>query len=115
MVVHLDRSLVFPAVNHVRGAITKIGLGEGRSVAPVVVDCSHVYASDYTAAEGLSDMTRDFEKRGQAVLFLDMQKDVEAIFKGPDDRGVITVVRGREHLQSVLRGNKRIKVSNEWL
>ncbi len=108
LVVHLDRSLVFPSVNHVRAAVNKVGLRQGGSTAPLVIDCVHIYASDYTAAAGFADMARDFRKRGQTVLFLNMQPQVEAVFKGPDDAGSIVNVHGGDHLRAVLHGENSL-------
>ncbi len=110
--VHLDRSLVFPAVNHIRAAVNKIGMRQGGSTSPLTIDCSHIYTSDFTAAEGFADLVRDFNKRGQTVLFLNMQRNVEAIFKGPDSKDLIAVIHGEDQLKSVLQGEFLLKGKN---
>jgi len=56
--VQLDRSLVFPSVNYVRGVVNKAGMRQGQSRTPVAIDCSRVYTSDFTAASGLRDMAK---------------------------------------------------------
>ncbi|XP_025835892.1 sodium-independent sulfate anion transporter-like [Agrilus planipennis] len=42
-----DRCLIFPSVDYVRNLVTKHSV---RQEIPVVIDCSHIYGADYTAA-----------------------------------------------------------------
>lgn len=43
-----DRCLVFPSVDYVRNIIIKHSL---KQELPVVIDCSHIYGADFTAAK----------------------------------------------------------------
>lgn len=43
-----DRGLIFPSVDYVRNLVTKHSI---RQAIPVVINCSHVYGADYTAAK----------------------------------------------------------------
>lgn len=43
-----DRCLIFPSVDYVRNLVTKHGMKKG---IPVVIDCSHIYGADFTAAK----------------------------------------------------------------
>lgn len=46
-----DRCLIFPSVEYVRNIIIKHSLKQN---LPVVIDCSHIYGADFTAAKVLS-------------------------------------------------------------
>jgi hypothetical protein len=48
MMLTPDRCLIFPSVDYVRNLVTKHGTKQG--MFPVVIDCSHIYGADYTAA-----------------------------------------------------------------
>jgi len=43
-----DRCLIFPSVDYVRNLVTKNSM---KQAIPVVIDCSHVYGADFTAAK----------------------------------------------------------------
>ena len=43
-----DRCLIFPSVDYVRNLVTKHSI---RQAIPVVIDCSHIYGADFTAAK----------------------------------------------------------------
>jgi solute carrier family 26 (sodium-independent sulfate anion transporter), member 11 len=46
-----DRSLSFPSVEYVRALVLKAGIKQGDSYLPVVIQCKHIQAADFTAAE----------------------------------------------------------------
>ena len=46
-----DSGLTYPAAEHVRAVVTDAAILHGRGTEPVVVDCSHIRYSDFTAAE----------------------------------------------------------------
>jgi hypothetical protein len=48
MMLTPDRCLIFPSVDYVRNLVTKHGTKQG--MFPVVIDCSHIYGADFTAA-----------------------------------------------------------------
>jgi sodium-independent sulfate anion transporter 11 len=43
-----DRCLIFPSVDYVRNLVTKHSM---KQAIPVVIDCSHIYGADFTAAK----------------------------------------------------------------
>jgi sodium-independent sulfate anion transporter 11 len=43
-----DRCLIFPSVDYVRNLVTKHSI---KQAIPVVIDCSHIYGADFTAAK----------------------------------------------------------------
>jgi solute carrier family 26 (sodium-independent sulfate anion transporter), member 11 len=51
LLVTPDRSLAFPSVEYVRALVLKAGVKHGDSLLPVVVECGHIQAADFTAAE----------------------------------------------------------------
>ena len=46
-------SLYFPAVDFLRTKVGKIGVKDGYSRLPVVIDCRHILGADFTAAKVL--------------------------------------------------------------
>lgn len=65
-----DQGIVFPSVSYMRNLISKAAINEGNSKMPVVIDCSHISQTDFTAAEGFDAMISDFKKRHQPVYWL---------------------------------------------
>ncbi|KAJ8953892.1 hypothetical protein NQ318_019132 [Aromia moschata] len=65
-----DRCLIFPSVDYVRNLVTKHSIRQG---IPVVIDCSHIYGADYTAAKVVECLTKDFSARDQPLFLLQPQ------------------------------------------
>ncbi|XP_053688571.1 sodium-independent sulfate anion transporter [Sabethes cyaneus] len=79
LIITPDRCLIFPSVDYVRNLVTKHSI---RQSLPVVIDCSHVYGADYTAATVIDSITQDFAKRDQPLFFYNLKPSVCAIFEG---------------------------------
>ncbi|XP_014235000.1 sodium-independent sulfate anion transporter-like isoform X1 [Trichogramma pretiosum] len=77
-----DRCLIFPSVDYVRNLVTKYGRREAGETMPVVIDCSHVFGADYTAAKVIESLIRDFSSRGQSLFFYNLKPSVYAVFEG---------------------------------
>ncbi|KAJ8953894.1 hypothetical protein NQ318_019134 [Aromia moschata] len=74
-----DRCLIFPSVDYVRNLVTKHSLRQG---IPVVIDCTHIYGADYTAATVVHTLTQDFASRQQPLLFYNLKPSVCSVFEG---------------------------------
>lgn len=74
-----DRCLIFPSVDYVRNLINKQGL---KSQVPVVIDCTHIYGADFTAAKVVETLLKDFNKRKQPLLFFNLKPSVCSVFEG---------------------------------
>lgn len=74
-----DRCLIFPSVDYVRRLVTKHSI---RQAIPVVIDCSHIYGADYTAATVIESLTQDFASRNQLLLFYNLKPSVSTVFEG---------------------------------
>lgn len=81
-----DRCLIFPSVEFVRNVITKQGR---KSTLPVVIDCTHIYGADFTAAKVVSTMIDDFELRQQKLYFYNLQPRVAEVFEGINSNLVV--------------------------
>ncbi len=108
IVVRIDRSFVFPSVGYVRNIVNKVGVRQGESTVPVVLDCSHIFTSDFTAAMGSKRMADDFRRREQPLFFLDMSPGVKATFDGAG-HGHVEMVDGRDELREKMLGNRKQK------
>ncbi|XP_074040482.1 sodium-independent sulfate anion transporter isoform X1 [Leptinotarsa decemlineata] len=74
-----DRCLIFPSVDYVRNLVTKHSI---RQALPVVIDCSHIYGADYTAATVIEILSQDFSARLQPLFFYNLKPSVCTVFEG---------------------------------
>lgn len=72
-----DRCLIFPSVDYVRNLINKQGL---KSKTAVVIDCSHIYGADFTAAKVIEMLINDFNDRGQQLIFYNLKPSIGQVF-----------------------------------
>ncbi|KAL9891758.1 sodium-independent sulfate anion transporter isoform 1-T1 [Glossina fuscipes fuscipes] len=74
-----DRCLIFPSAEFVRNLILKSGC---QSSLPVVIDCTYIYGSDYTAAKVISSIVDDFKSRQHKIIFFNLKPSIAQIFEG---------------------------------
>lgn len=74
-----DRNLIFPSANYVRNLVIKQSTKQG---IPIVIDCTHVYGVDYTAAKVIESLTKDFKSRNQPLFFYNLKPNVNSVFVG---------------------------------
>lgn len=74
-----DRCLIFPSVDYVRNLVTKHSTRQ-EDLLPVVIDCSHIYGADYTAATVIEILTKDFASRNQPLIFYNLKPSVSDMF-----------------------------------
>ncbi|XP_075148829.1 sodium-independent sulfate anion transporter [Haematobia irritans] len=96
-----DRCLIFPSVEFVRNVITKHGR---KSTLPVVIDCTHIYGADFTAAKVVSTMIDDFENRQQKLYFFNLQPRVAQVFEGINNN--LEVIYDMNSLELKLSGKE---------
>ncbi|CAI6349866.1 unnamed protein product [Macrosiphum euphorbiae] len=88
-----DRCLVFPSADYVRNLVTKHSL---KRDMPVVIDCSHVYGADFTAAKVIEMLTKDFSDRGQALFFYNLKPSVVDVFRGVKPKELVFYYNKKE-------------------
>lgn len=76
-----DRCLIFPSVDYVKNLVNKLG---AKSQVPVVIDCTHIYGADYTAATVIETLVSDFTARHQMLVFYNLKPSVGQVFEGVD-------------------------------
>ncbi|XP_060654576.1 sodium-independent sulfate anion transporter-like [Drosophila nasuta] len=81
-----DRCLIFPSVEFVRNMVLKSG---SKTTLPVVIDCTYIYAADFTAAKVISSMVDDFRRRQQKIIFFNLKPSVVSIFEGLNTRLIL--------------------------
>lgn len=102
-----DRCLIFPSVEYVRNIIVKHSLKQN---LPVVIDCSHIYGADFTAAkvtvssnqitinfsienfhrvkydfvvfQVIELLTIEFSRRNQLLFFYNLKPSLVSVFQG---------------------------------
>jgi solute carrier family 26 (sodium-independent sulfate anion transporter), member 11 len=94
-----DRCLIFPSVDYVRNLINKQGL---RNHIPIVIDCSFVYGTDFTASTVMKSLTSDFSQRKQPLFFYNLKPSVCAVFEGLDPVDFVVYYR-EEYLDELLK------------
>lgn len=68
-------------MDYVRNLINKQGI---RLQTPVVIDCTHIYGADFTAAKAIEILLQDFHSRSQPIFFLNLKPTVAEVFEGAD-------------------------------
>jgi len=76
-----DQGVVFPSVSYVRNLINKAGIKQAGPNIPVVIDCSKINTTDFTAAKGFKAMLGDFNIRNTEVYWLDPSPNVAHTLK----------------------------------
>ncbi|XP_065213413.1 sodium-independent sulfate anion transporter [Planococcus citri] len=99
-------SLYFPAVDFLRTKVGKIGIKDGYSRLPVVIDCRHILGADFTAAKGIKCLIEDFKKRNQPLYFYNPHPHVLEVLNcvSLDDFDEISTMKD---LDLVLQNKKR--------
>jgi len=77
-----DRCLIFPSVDYVRKLISKQGI---KTQVPIVIDCSHIYGADFTAAKVIEILIADFKSRSQPLIFYNLKPSVGQVFDDISD------------------------------
>lgn len=114
LMVTPDRCLMFPSVEYVRRLVTKTaggagggGGGEGGTV-PVVLECTHIYSADYTAAKSIERLTADFHERRQPLYFYNVKPSVCSIFEAVAKPEHFVVFYEDEELDRLLAEDERV-------
>lgn len=73
-----DRCIIFPSVDYVRNLVNK---ESRRSNVPVVIDASHIYGADFTAATVMESLLKDFAARQQLLFFYNLKPSICTLFE----------------------------------
>ncbi|XP_078046420.1 epidermal stripes and patches [Augochlora pura] len=103
-----DRCLIFPSVDYVRNLVTKYSQRNGNISTAVVIDCTHIYGADFTAATVIETLTRDFALRGQPLIFYNLKPSVYAVFEGVASSDLV-VYYNQEALDGLLKDRGCLK------
>lgn len=74
-----DRCLIFPSAEFVRSIIAK---QKKASRQPIVIDCSYIYAADFTAAKIIGTILDNFQSTNQQIFFYNLKPSVAHVFEG---------------------------------
>uniref|UniRef100_A0A1B6C3Z6 STAS domain-containing protein n=2 Tax=Clastoptera arizonana TaxID=38151 RepID=A0A1B6C3Z6_9HEMI len=72
-------ALLFPAVDHIRQTIVSKAAAtseDGDKPRAVVIDCTHIIRTDFTAAQGIQSMSQDVKKQGLQCILLNASPKV---------------------------------------
>lgn len=100
-----DRCLMFPSVDYVRRLVTKCAAS---SSVPVVLECTHIYSADYTAAKSIEQLTADFHARRQPLYFYNVKPSVCSIFEAVAKPEHFVVFYEDEELDRLLAADERV-------
>lgn len=75
---------------------------------PVVIDCTHIYGADYTAATVIEILTKDFAAREQPLLFYNLKPSVCNVFEGLSPKEFV-VFYNEEELDDLLKNRSSYK------
>ncbi|KOB78424.1 Uncharacterized protein OBRU01_02506 [Operophtera brumata] len=100
-----DRCLMFPSVDYVRRLVTKCAAS---SSVPVVIECTHIYSADYTAATSIDQLTADFQARRQPLYFYNVKPSVCSIFEAVAKPENFVVFYEDDELDRLLAADERL-------
>lgn len=100
-----DRCLMFPSVDYVRRLVTKCAAS---SSVPVVIECTHIYSADYTAAKSIEQLTADFHARQQPLYFYNVKPSVCSIFEAVTKPEHFVVFYEDDELDRLLAADERL-------
>ncbi|RVE44146.1 hypothetical protein evm_011193 [Chilo suppressalis] len=106
LMVTPDRCLMFPSVDYVRRLVTKCAAS---SSVPVVLECTHIYSADYTAAKSIEHLTADFHARRQPLYFYNVKPSVCSIFEAVAKPEHFVVFYEDEELDRLLAADERLQ------
>ena len=86
----------------------KYSRSTGSTATPVVIDCSHIYGADFTAAKVIESLTKDFAARGQPLFFYNVKPSVHAVFEGVEPTDFV-VYYTRDALDELLKERGYLK------
>lgn len=75
-----------------------------KSQVPLVLDCSHIYGADYTAAKVIESLVSDFNARKQLMIFYNLKPSVGQVFEGVDTE--INVAYDHSSLETAINENR---------
>lgn len=106
-----DRCLMFPSVDYVRRLVTKSAGGAGGSLPalPVVLECTHIYSADYTAAKSIEQLTADFHARAQPLYFYNVKPSVCSLFEAVTKPEHFVVFYEDDELDRLLAHDPRLQ------
>lgn len=107
-----DNSLYFPAVDFMRASVGRVGVKQGSSQLPVVVDCRYILGADFTAAKGIAALIDDFNKRKQPIYFYNPRPSVLSVLKGVCLEDFVHVCT-QDELDYILQGNPKARLVTE--
>lgn len=107
-----DNSLYFPAVDFMRASVGRVGVKQGSSQLPVVVDCRYILGADFTAAKGIAALIDDFNKRKQPIYFYNPRPSVLSVLKGVCLEDFIHVCT-QDELDYMLQSNPKARLVTE--
>ncbi|XP_059472055.1 sodium-independent sulfate anion transporter-like isoform X2 [Neocloeon triangulifer] len=101
------QGLLFPAADYVRtqiqSALEDMESNERMTHLPVVIDCRNIQKLDFTAAQGLESIVRDFNKQERLIIFCGMKSRVLSIMSGVS-KEKFHHASSENELSSLLRG-----------
>ncbi|XP_063381080.1 sodium-independent sulfate anion transporter-like [Cydia fagiglandana] len=108
-----DRCLMFPSVDYVKKLVTKCAGASsceaGSGPLPVVLECTHIYSADFTAAKSIQQLTADFHERRQPLYFYNVKPSVCSLFEAVAKPEHFVTFYEDEELDRLLAADERLQ------
>ncbi|XP_032664642.1 sodium-independent sulfate anion transporter-like [Odontomachus brunneus] len=98
VLVRPSAGLLFPAVDYLRIYLTEVlskkyqsSLKNSRVLTNVVLDCEHIDKIDFTAAQGISMIMKDFDDNNRQLIMLRPNADVLKSVQSMSSKPILTV------------------------
>ncbi|XP_056136634.1 sodium-independent sulfate anion transporter [Lampris incognitus] len=108
LVMELGSGLTFPAMEHLSHIVHTQAL-QASPPRPVILDCNHVSAIDYTVVNELRDLLRQFKLQGVCLIFSRLQPSILKVVLSAD----LPSLRHTDSIEAalqILSGN----LLNDW-
>ncbi|EFN81292.1 sodium-independent sulfate anion transporter [Harpegnathos saltator] len=122
VLVRPSAGLLFPAVDYLRTYLTEVlskkyqsSLKNPKILMNVVLDCEHIDKIDFTAAQGISTVVKDFDDKNRQLIMLrpngDVLKGVQSMLSKPilmakNDVDLLTILNDLKTVERFSRDSK---------
>ncbi|XP_077293769.1 sodium-independent sulfate anion transporter-like [Arctopsyche grandis] len=76
-----ESGLYYLTISFLKDVIMKAASVDGENVLPIIINCCKFQTIDYSACKGLENLAKDFEKRSQKLIFLNVSPKIIAILE----------------------------------
>ncbi|XP_063240339.1 sodium-independent sulfate anion transporter-like isoform X2 [Bacillus rossius redtenbacheri] len=101
-----DIGLLYPAMDYLRTELGKVASRDAKGILPVVVNCAYFKGADYTTAQGIKLLLKDFQCYRQPLVFMGARRELLDYLQGCGLAG-FQHAGSEEELPGTLQGSRQ--------